>query len=362
MRHVVPVHFGEKVIGDGNPCFITFEAGPTHSGLASAKRLATLAREAGADAIKFQMLDPDRLMADPHVPFSYQVLVDRETGRSETVQEPLYDLLKRRALSNQEWRDLKAHCDQLGLTFFATAGFPEEIDFLKSLGCLSIKIASADLNHYSLIRYAARTGLCLQIDTGNSSVGEVEHAVDLIRAEGNENIIIHHCPSGYPARAEGINLGVITSLRQMFPYPIAFSDHSPGWEMDVAAIALGANLVEKTITEDRLTRSVEHIMSIEPGDMERFVQVVRELDIALGQPRRILHDVEREKRKAVRRSAYLAAGAKAGTPIAQLKIEFRRPGFGMGPDQFESLSGAATVRDLEKGHQLKLSDLKWIGQ
>ena len=104
----------------------------------------------------------------------------------------------------------------------------------------------------------------------------------MIRAEGNENIIIHHCPSGYPARLEGINLNIITTLRKMFPYPVAFSDHSPGWDMDVAAVTLGANLVEKTISEDRTTRGVEHIFSIEPRDMKKFVETVRGIEIALG--------------------------------------------------------------------------------
>ena len=97
--------------------------------------------------------------------------------------------------------------------------------------------------------------MCLQLDTGNSSIGEIEAAVDVIRAAGNENIIIHHCPSGYPAHLESINLNVIPTLKRMFPYPIAYSDHTPGWEMDVAALALGANLIEKSITEDRMTRS-----------------------------------------------------------------------------------------------------------
>ena len=140
--------------------------------------------------------------------FDYSVLVDRDTGATEEIEEPLYEILKRRAFNRDEWRALKEHSDSLGLAFFATAGFPEEIEFLIGLGCHSIKIASADVNHKTLIRQAAATGVCLQIDTGNANLGEIEAAVDLILGEGNENIIIHHCPSGYPARLEGINLAV----------------------------------------------------------------------------------------------------------------------------------------------------------
>ena len=191
--------------------------------------------------------------------------------------------------------------------------------FSSAIGCQSVKIASADLNHYPLLRKVARTGLNIQLDTGNGSLGEMEAAVDIIRREGNENIIIHHCPSGYPARLQSINLRVITTLRQMFPYPIAYSDHTPGWDMDIAAVTLGASLVEKTITLDRTTRSVEHIMSLEPPQMREFIKAIRDLEIALGSPRRVMHADEIKKRQANRRSMYLKAAAKAGTRLAMLR-------------------------------------------
>src|SRR3546814_10453455 len=138
------VKFGTRRVGDGQPCFITYEAGPTHSGLESAKRLASLAAEAKADAVKFQVIDPDRLVADRKQLFTYEVLVDRDSGATESISEPLYDILCRRALAKDEWRELKRHCDSLGLAFFATIGFEDEIELLEELRCDSIKIASAD--------------------------------------------------------------------------------------------------------------------------------------------------------------------------------------------------------------------------
>lgn len=357
------VAFGERQLGDGHPCFITFEAGPTHAGLESAKQLVTLSADAGADAVKFQMVDPDRLVADRNQPFSYDVLVDRETGETETVQEPLYDILCRRALSRDDWRALKAHADTLGLAFFATPTFEDEIELLEELGCQSIKIASADVNYPQLIRRAARTGMCLQLDTGNATLGEIETAIDWIRAEGNENIIIHQCPSGYPARLDSVNLEIIRTLKRMFPYPAAFSDHSPGHDMDVAAVALGANLVEKTITLDRTTRSVEHIMSLEPDDMNAFVRTIRDLERALGEPRRIMTEPERRKRDANRRSAHLSRDVAAGEPVDTDAVIFRRPGHGLGPDTFEQLSAQADTplrfrHALPQGHRLTLADLE----
>ncbi len=351
------VQIGSRPVGENATCFITFEAGPTHSGLVSAKHLVRLAAEAGADAVKFQIVDPDRLVADRKMPFSYDVLVDAETSRTESVTEPLYDILCRRTLTSAEWRELKIYSDSLSLAFFCTVLFDDEIDFLVEIGCQSIKIVSADLNHRPLLRKAARTGLNIQLDTGNGTLGEMEAAVDVIRHEGNENIIIHHCPSGYPARLPSINLRVITTLRQMFPYPIAYSDHTPGWDMDIAAVALGASLVEKTITLDRTTRSVEHVMSLEPAQMKQFVQAIRNLEIALGNPRRTMGAAEIKKRQANRRSIYLKAATKAGTRLADAAIDFRRPGFGLGPEMLDVLGDQKIKKDLPAGHLLALSDL-----
>jgi sialic acid synthase SpsE len=348
---------GGKNIGDGNPCFITLEAGPTHNGLESAIRLCRAAAQSGGNAVKFQILDPDRLVADRKVMFRYDVLCDKKTGRVETVEEPLYDILARRALSKDQWRTVKQACDELGLLFFATIGFPDELDLLHSIGCPSVKIASGDLNHFPLIRRAARLGLSIQIDTGSSSLGEVEAAVDVIQSEGNSNIIIHHCPSGYPARLESINLRIIETLKQMFPFPIAFSDHSTGWEMDIAALALGANMLEKTITEDRCTRSVEHIFSLEPDEASEFVKSIRCIETAFGNRRRILHADERQSRLKVRRSVYLKQDVRQGDRLTEELVEFRRPGIGMSPDRFESVVGQRFAKDLTADHLVLANDL-----
>jgi N,N'-diacetyllegionaminate synthase len=354
-RHV---RIGAREIGDAAPVFIVFEAGPTHNGVESAKTLAMHAARSGAHAIKFQIVDPDRLVADRKQPFSYEVLIDRASGKTETVSEPLYDILMRRVLTKDQWREVKASCDQQRLAFFATVTFDDEVDLLAELGCHSIKIASADVNHFPLIRRAARTGMCLQLDTGNSNLGEIEAAVDVIRSEGNESIIIHQCPSGYPAHLDSVNLRIIQTLRQMFPYPVAFSDHTPGAVMDIAAVAVGANLVEKTITLDRMTRSVEHIMSIEPTEMVQFVNTIADVQRAMGVPRRILHEAEHKRRLAYRRSTFLEQAGKAGDRLHDCRVMFRRPGYGLPPDRYEQMPDARLRRDLPAGHMVAPSDLE----
>ena len=343
------VEIGQRHVGKGQPCFITYEAGPTHDGLDSAKELARLASGAGADAIKFQIFNVDRLVNDRSLPFDYKVLIDRATGETETVSEPLYDILQRRALKREEWLQLKQYCDELGLAFFATVGDEDDIELLQEMKCDSIKIASSDVNHFPLLRQVARTGMCVQLDTGNATLGEIEQAVDLLRQEGNERIIIHNCPSGYPARIDSINLRLLQTLKQMFEVPCAYSDHTPGAEMDIAAVAMGANMVEKTITLDRMTRSVEHIMSLEPSEMSEFIETIRQVERAMGSPRRILEPEELEKRTRMRRSVVLAESVKQGEKLGDATVRFSRPGDGLSPAEYEGLQDAFFKQALETG-------------
>ena len=345
-----------KPVGADAPVYMTFEAGPTHEGVESAKRLVEAAAKSGGDAIKFQIIDAERLVADQSVEITYSVLADRETGALETVTEPLIEPLRQRMLTPNEWRDVKKHADDHGLAFFATVCFDDEVDFVKELGVHSIKIASADIDQLPFIERAAHTGLCIQLDTGNATIGEVEAAVDTIRATGNENIIIHHCPTGYPARLEGINLEIIATLRRMFDYPIAFSDHSPGWEMDIAAVTLGANLIEKTLTENRMTRGIEHVMSLEPDVAGQFVTAIRELEVALGTRRRILHEQERKNRLTARRSAYAERDLAAGERPDEGAIVFRRPGFGISATQWPHFSNRPLARAVSSGSALSPED------
>lgn len=346
---------GERSVGSHEPVYIVFEAGPTHTGLESAKALAGHARQAGADAIKFQITDHNRLIQDRSLMFSYQAF--NGAGEVETVTEPLYDIWQRRWMPTEDWRSLKTYCDEIGIHFFATVFSSEDLELVVEMGCHSVKIASQDTNFQDLIETAADTGLPVQLDTGGSSLGEVERAVDWIRERGNDRIIINHCPSGYPARLESINLHVIRTLKSVFPYPVAFSDHSPGWEMDIAAVAVGADIVEKTITMDRRQRSCEHLMSLEPREMGRFVEAIRDLETALGGNRRTLTPEERKSRESIRRSAYLVRDVEAGEPFQAADVTFRRPGYGIKPHEYRRFLGLLYRDDLKAGHMLVPEDL-----
>ncbi|MBU0482010.1 MAG: N-acetylneuraminate synthase family protein [Proteobacteria bacterium] len=351
------IRLGEKQIGEGFPVFIVFEAGPTHDGIDTAKKLVEEAAKAGADAVKFQLVDPVRLVPDRKQLFSYQILEERGGEAMRTVTEPLYDILSRRTLTREQWADVKAYCDSLGIVFFSTATFKDEVEFLAELGCESIKICSGDVDYLQFIDYCARKNVSLQFDTGNATLGDVERAVDVALAAGNDKLIVHNCPSGYPARLESINLRMILTLKTMFDCPVAFSDHTPGWEMDIAAVALGANLVEKTITLDRSTPSVEHLFSIEPKEMQQFVSHIRDLEVALGHPRRIMSDEERKKASAVRRSMIVSHDLNPGDVITEECIDFARPGFGIRPEMSHLILGRRLKKEIKAGSFVGLDDI-----
>lgn len=349
----------ERLLGDASPCYIVFEAGPTHTGFQSAKELVKLAATSGADAIKFQILDPDRLIADRSQLFSYEILLDRETGESATVSEPLYDILKRRSMLKTEWEEIRELARLHNLAFFSTVSFPEELQFLQDIRCDSVKIASADVNHLTLIRLAAETGMCIQLDTGSSSLAEIERAVDVILRTGNNKVVIHQCPSGYPARISSIHLNMIKTLKAMFPFPIAFSDHTPGWDIDIAALAVGANLLEKTITEDRTTPSVEHLFSLEGAELQNFVESIRNVESAMGQPRRVLSSEEIVNRNKLRRSMFAKRNLRAGQIVELHDIEFRRPGTGIQPDSLDLVEGRILRKNVVEGDMFALEHFEY---
>jgi sialic acid synthase SpsE len=336
--------------------YIVLEAGPTHFGLDSAKKLAKLAKDSGADAIKFQFLYANRLMADKTMKFKYQYLKRDERGNEQFIdfEEPLYDILKRRELKKEEWKELKKYCDDIRITFFSTATYKEEVDFLvNELDVKSIKINSSDIGELELIKYCAKKGINIQLDTGNADIFEVEKAVIAAEEEGCNNIVIHLCPTGYPARLESLNLRMIRTLKTMFPnYSIAFSDHSPGWEMDIAAIAIGADMVEKTITLDKTIKSCEHSFSLEEDEIKKFVKSVRDLEIALGNQRRVFPKDVKEKRRATRRSPYALTDLREGERIKKEDFEFKRPGFGITSEEFSFFLNRILKKGIKKGEKI----------
>ncbi len=341
------VKLGNKLVGDGHPCFIVFEPGATHTGLKSAKILVKAAADAGADAVKFQMIDTDRFMGEHHMMVEYK-------SAAGMTKEKMYEALKRRELKPDEWRELKKFCDKVGILFFSSASFPEEVDFLKELKSVAIKVNKGDINNPYLIDYISKTGLPVMLD-GREKFEELERGVEICENNGNKNIIIMHCPSGYPAKHAGVHLSAITVIKNVYNYPVGFADHSEGGIMNFAAVALGANLIEKTITLNKKTNAVEHIMSLEPSEMKPFIERLRAVEQALGNPRIIFSSRVKDE---IRRSITAKRKIEKGQKITIDDIDFKRPGSYLPANMYEEVVNRKAKRDIKEGEFIKLNDLE----
>ncbi len=337
------VQIGQKRVGEGEPCFIIFECGATFDTLDTAKQLVDSVVEARADAIKFQLLDVDRLMGRRDLTINYTTAHGTRVGN-------LYDILKKRELTRDQWRELINYCKSKNVLFLATACFPEEVDFLVEVGAAAIKINAGDVNHYYLIDYASKKNVPIILD-GRAKYDELEQGVQICEKNGNKNIIIMHCPSGYPARNDGVNLATLAALKKIYQYPIGFSDHSREKLMNFAAIAYGADMVEKTLTLDKTTDFIEHLMSLEPREAKEFVGEIRAIEEAKGLSRIMF---SKHVNEAGRRSIVAKREIRRGETITIDDIDFKRPGdAGISTADYQKVCTSKAKQDIVKDSFLK---------
>jgi len=338
---------GDRTIGLGHPCLLSFEAGATHSGLESCKRLCTAVAKAGGEAVKFQTTRTEELMTDREVRIEYTTA----TGKSS---ESIYDALKRRELSNDEWASLKKHCDDLGLLFISTPTGPNTVDLLANLKAAAIKISKSDINHTVLIEQAANTGIPIILDA-REKFQDVERALQICERANNSNVIVMHCPSGYPAESAGLHLSAISVIREIFRVPVAYSDHSVGTAISYAVMGLGVDMLEKTITEDKYADQVEQWMSLEPHELEEFVKTAREIEQAKGDPRIIFNS---RVNAVYRRSIVASRDISVGEVLDLDNLTFMRPGTFLSVDQIDAVKGRTAARAIAQGEYLSLDDVE----
>ncbi len=310
---------------DSSRCFVIAEAGVNHNGdPETALELVDAAAETGADAVKFQTFRAD-LLVQPDAPKArYQ---EETTGADETQHEMLRGL----ELPLPAYEALKARAEERGLIFMSTPFDEESVDLLDDLGMQAFKIGSGELTNLDLLRAVARKRKPIILSTGMASLGEVEQAIDAVTSQGNEDIVLLHCVSNYPTEASDVNLRALGTMRTAFGRPVGFSDHTMGIEVALAAVALGAVVVEKHFTLDHNADGPDHRLSLEPGDMTRLVQGILKVESALGDGIKRPAASEADVRAVARRSLVVSTDLPAGATLRADVLVVRRPGTGLAP-------------------------------
>lgn len=337
-----------KVVGDGNPCYILAEAGCNHNqDLDIAKKLIDASVEAGVDGIKFQTYKAEN-MYSKKTPMMQHFKERMGAGEDAT----MYDLIKMTELPWELHRPIIDYCRKKNIPFLSTPFEEDAVDFLEEFMVPAFKIASFEMTHFPLIRKVAQTRKPVILSTGMSTLGDIEKVLSIIHNEGNENVILLHCVSNYPARPEDYNLRVINTLKTAFGLPVGLSDHTPGIELPKIAIAVGANFLEKHITIDQTLPGPDHYFSLSPKELKELVKVCREVETILGNPFKRCIEAEESMKKIGRRSLVAAKDIPAGTRITQEHLAVKRPGYGLSTELIEVMIGAVAVRDIEKDEPL----------
>ena len=328
--------------------FVIAEAGVNHNGsLEMALRLIEAAHAAGADAVKFQTFRAE----DVTIPTARTAAYQREnTGASSQ-----FDMIKALELSDDEHRELARHSARIGIEFFSTPFSLQAIDLLLGLGVARIKLPSGEITNKPLIEKAASTGLPLLMSTGMATLDEVRTAVDWVKekwaaagfaapfvaaaASGSPPLVLLHCTSAYPAPAHALNLRAISTMAAAFSLPLGYSDHSEGAEAAVAAVALGATVIEKHLTLDKALPGPDHRASADPLQFAQLVRSIRQVEAMLGDGIKRAQPIEMDTRDVARRSVVTTRALPAGHVLTQADLALRRPGTGIAPDQLTVLPG-----------------------
>ena len=333
-------------LGPGVPVYVVAEMSANHNqSFEQAVKLVESAKEAGADAVKLQTYTPDTMTIRcdrPEFRVSGGTLWDGRT---------LYDLYGE-AYTPWDWQPkLKEVADKLGLDLFSTPFDYTAVDFLEQMGVLAYKIASFELVDTALLRKVAATGKPVMLSTGMAWLAEIEEAVQTLRQGGCTQLALLKCNSGYPAPPEEMNLRTIPHLAEAFHVPVGLSDHTLGIAVPVAAVALGACIIEKHFTLSRAAGGPDSAFSLEPQEFKSMVDAVRVAERALGEVRYEATEHEAAGR-AFRRSLFVVADMKAGDVFTEKNVRSIRPGHGLAPELLPEVLGRRAAKDIARGTPL----------
>jgi N-acetylneuraminate synthase/N,N'-diacetyllegionaminate synthase len=349
---VSDIDIDNRKIGPGHPCFIIAEAGVNHNGdIDLCKALIDAAVKAGADAVKFQTFKAERVSSPAARKADYQ------RQATDTAESQL-DMLRQLELPPEAHHELRTVCQQRGILFLSTAFDEQSVDLLDEIGVPVFKIGSGEITNWPLLQYIAQKGKPIILSTGMSFLSEIDQAVRILQSAGCDQLILLHCVSNYPANPADVNLNAIKTLANAFNVPVGFSDHTPGIEISLGAVALGASVIEKHFTIDRNLPGPDHKASLEPKELIALVKGIRSLESAFGDGRKMPAPTERDTRQVARRSLVLKYEVKAGDLIEASMLTALRPSGGIEPCLIEFVVGRRVNRGMKAGQMLTWQDLK----
>jgi N,N'-diacetyllegionaminate synthase len=342
-----------------NRVFVIAEAGVNHNGsLELALRLVDAARAAGADAVKFQTFRAADVVTPQAVTADYQ--------RSNTGETSQFEMIRKLELDEAQHAQVARHCREAGIEFFSTPFSEEAVAMLVRLGVKRLKLPSGEITNKPLLECAADTGLPLLMSSGMATMDEVRTAVHWIAARwqaagrpppGPQNLTLLHCTSAYPAPADSLNLRAIPAMAQATGLPIGYSDHSAGIEAALAAVALGATVVEKHLTLDKSLPGPDHLASADPAEFGAMVKGIRTVEAMLGDGVKRPQPVEENTRDVARRSLVVVRDLPRGHLLADTDLALRRPGTGIPPERRNEVAGRRLARDVPAHTTLEWSML-----
>ncbi len=345
------IRIAQHPIGDGAPCFVIAEAGINHNGdVALAHRLIDVAVRAGADAVKFQTFRAAQVISPAAPKAAYQ---KRNTGGDESQLE----MARRWEFGESEFRALQRHCAESGILFLSTPFDHDSVDLLARLDVAAFKVASGEVTNLPLLRHIATTGRPVILSTGMSWLGEVDAAVRALREAGCGALALLHCVSNYPAAPADANLRAMATMARAFAVPVGYSDHTLGLEVALAAVALGAAIVEKHFTLDRSLPGPDHKASLTPDELAALVSGIRAVEAALGDGVKAPREAEADTRRVARRSLFLVRDVAAGAALDEHDLIALRPSGGIDPAETDRLVGAVARRKLAAGEMLGWNDV-----
>jgi len=327
---------------------IIAEAGVNHNGaLETAKQLVDKAKEAGADMVKFQTFKAEKLVSKYAVKAKYQ----KETTDASESQ---YNMIKKLELDLNMHKELIEHCRLRGIKFLSS---PFDIDSIKLLNKLEIdimKIPSGEITNLPYLREIGKLKKEVILSTGMSTLGEIERALNILNENGTKNIVVLHCNTEYPTPMEDVNLRAIATIKEAFKVEVGYSDHTLGIEVPIAAVVMGASIIEKHFTLDKSMAGPDHRASLEPHEFKAMVKAIRNIEKALGNGIKKPSKSELPNIEIVRKSIVAKCNIKKGEVLSENNLTVKRPGMGISPMRWNEIIGRTAKRDYRTDEMIEI--------